>query len=242
MQWHTSISSAKNGTRFVRGHELVKLALTHSFSDIAFLILSGRLPEERESRLFNAMLSITTEHGVEAPTAFIPRVIASCGSTLPAALAAGVLAIGERHGGAVEAAALLLRSSDTPLTIVEKYMHEKRKIPGFGHKVYTDHDPRTTALFSLIRDLGFTGTYIEKAEQMRRNIQEHYAKTLPINIDGALAVCLLELGLSPVLGKGLFAFARMPAMIAHSLEELETTSTYRRLDTEDVVYDGAPMV
>ena len=61
-----------------------------------------------------------------------------------------------------------------------------------------------------------------------------------MNIDGAMAALMLELGFDPLFGKAFFAFARFPGLIAHVYEEATNEKPYRRFHEEDVEYIGVP--
>jgi citryl-CoA lyase len=154
-----------------------------------------------------------------------------------AALAAGILATGDHHGGAIEELAKLLSTKRTGEEIVESLLRDKARVPGFGHKIYKDKDPRAELLLKTATTLGIAGTYIEEVQAMQEALRTH-GKELPINIDGALAALMCGLGLDYRLGKGLFAFARMPGMIAHAAEEMQNEKPYRRFDDTDVEYTG----
>jgi len=234
MKWNTAISTHRDGELSIRGTSLSTLMRERTFSEVAFLLFSERLPDEKESRLFDAMLVACAEHGVEAPSAFSARVSASVGNPLHVAAAAGILATGDYHGGAIEEAAELFSTKTT----VADVLASGKRFPGFGHKLYKDVDPRAELLFTLAEELGLSGDYVAHAKSIRDELARTSGKTLPINIDGALAALLLELKLTPRLGKVLFAFARMPGMIAHILEEVQNEKPYRRLESEDVTYTG----
>jgi len=238
MKWRTSISTRKNGELYVRGHALSDLMRNDSFSASAFLVLSGRKPTKNEQALFDMILVSCIEHGVEAPSAFSARVSASVGNPMNAALAAGLLATGDWHGGAIEEAARLLASEKSPEEIVGEVCNSGKRLAGFGHKIYKDSDPRAEALFLRAEELGFSGVSIKKARTLGTELEKQTGKKLPLNIDMAIAALMCEMKLDWRLGKAIFAFARMPGMIAHAHEEMVNEKPYRRLDETDVEYTG----
>jgi citryl-CoA lyase len=233
MKWNTAISKHEEGALSIRGVSHASLMQEHSFSEAAFLLLSGHLPSSDERAVFDAMLVSSIEHGVEAPSAFSARVSASVGNPLHIATAAGILATGDHHGGAIEAAADYFKKG----TSAKEVLDAGAKYPGFGHKLYKDLDPRAQLLLSIAEKHGFAREYVTHARAVETELRE-LGKPLPLNIDGALAALMLELGLSPRLGKALFVFARMPGIIAHSLEEVENEKPYRRISDTDVTYTG----
>ncbi len=237
MKWNTAISTKKDGEVYVRGVALSTLIKERTFSEVAFLLMGGRLPKENELALFNMMLVSAAEHGVEVPSSFAPRVAISVGNPMNAALAAGMLATGDHHGGAIELLAQMLASKRPAEELVDEMLGQGGRMPGFGHKIYKDIDPRAAVLLAKAEELGLAGAYVEELRAMHETLESR-GKTLPINIDGALAALMCELGLDYRLGKGLFAFARMPGMMAHALEEAQNEKPYRRFDEGDTEYSG----
>src|SRR5258708_7105953 len=125
--------------------------------------MSGRLPDESEKKLFDMMLVACIEHGVEVPTAFVPRVSVSVGNPMNAALAAGLLSMGDFHGGAAEACAEVLVRDESAKETVAAMIAEGKKIPGFGHPLYKDADPRAELLLETGEKLGKAGKFVMKA-------------------------------------------------------------------------------
>lgn len=225
----TNISTSRNGRHSIRKHDLIKLIEKNSLVDVIFLLWRGTLPKAREAKLLESMLVASVEHGIEAPSLFIPRVVASTGNPMNVALAASALAVGTRHGGAIETAALLLARSETPSHLVTEYIVAKKIIPGLGHKIYKFEDPRATALYHKARQLRFKNHYFKKAYAIERIFKKVKGKHLPLNIDGAIAAGLLELGFDPRLGQAFFVIPRLIGAAAHILEEQTGGKSYHRL-------------
>ena len=238
MKWTTRISTHKEGELYVRGKKLTKLIGALSFSQMIFFILKGKLPKPNEAKLLDAILVSSIEHGVEAPSAFVPRVIMSTGNHINAALAGGLLAIGEHHGGAIEKAAMCLQSKQTAKEIVRESLKENRRLAGLGHKIYKTTDPRSEALFKYALKLRMGGKFIKKARDVQEEFKKASGKVLALNIDMAMAACMSELGFDYKLGKAIFSLGRLPGMIAHVYEEATEEKPYRRLEESDVVYKG----
>ncbi len=230
MKFKTTISTTKNGEHAIRGHNITELLSKHSFSEVILLLLRGDLGTTNETKLLEAMLVASVENGIEAPSLFVPRIVAASGNDMHVALAASCLAIGSKHGGAAEACAALLTSNKT----AEEIVADTKVIAGFGHKIYKTEDPRATALYNKARELGFAATYFEKAYAIEKALATKKNKTLPLNIDGAIAATLLELKLDPRLGKALFMIARIVGASAHILEEMNQSNNYYRLEEGDV--------
>lgn len=238
MKFKTSISTTADGQHFIRGVALAELIEKHSFAEAVFLLLRGNLPTAKEGALLEAMLVAAMENGVEAPSIFVPRVVKASGNAFHVALAAGLLAIGERHGGAGEKAAEIFAKGKTAKEIVDEYETADQFVPGFGHKIYKTEDPRAAALHRKAQELGFSCKAFQLAYEIEKELEARKGKKLPLNIDGAQAACLLELGFDWRLGKALFLMARIVGMSAHVLEETCQKNTFYRLDVKDVQYEA----
>lgn len=238
MEFKTSISKTTDGRHEIYGKDLVELIEKHSFIEVVFLLLKGALPTENEAKLLNAMLVAAVENGIEAPSIFVPRIVAASGNAFHAALAGGMLAIGEHHGGAGEKAAQIFSSGKTAKEIVDEYESAKKFIPGFGHKIYKTEDPRAAALYRKAKELGFSCKAFELAYAIEQELEQRKGKKLPLNIDGAQAACMAELGLDWRLGKALFLISRIIGMSAHVLEEIKQQNSFYRLNESDVRYES----
>src|SRR5918996_1338723 len=125
----------------VRGKDLPGEILgTLNLGDMAFLELTGRSPDEKESRLFNAMAVTLVEHGV-TPSALAARLtFLGAPEAMQAAVAAGLCGLGSVFVGSMEGVAKLLSSGKSAKTIVA----ENKRIPGLGHPIHKPVDPRST--------------------------------------------------------------------------------------------------
>jgi citrate synthase len=176
------------------------------------------------------------------------RNAASTGATLSGAVASGILAINKFHGGAIEDCARQLmqivkkcdETSDDPLCVAEAMLTEMKKnnhrMSGFGHRIHKN-DPRTSRLFALAEEAGVYGAHVEAA----RAVEEVFRRSgtaLPINVDGAIAAVLADLGFEPAVMNGLFMIARVPGLIAHVEEEKRTQRPMRKIDQAAAMYTG----
>src|SRR5258706_12131013 len=154
---------------FVRGHDLTEdLIGKVSLGDMAFLELKGRLPSHHESVMFNALAVTLVEHGLTPSTIAARLTYFGAPEALQAAVAAGLLGMGDRFGGSIEQAARILQeaAADGDLRaaarrIVESHQENKQIIPGLGHPVHKRADPRTTRLFELAAKNGFSGRHVQ---------------------------------------------------------------------------------
>ena len=237
-QYRTAITTHIDGKPHVYGYDLNKLAGNSSFARTIYLILKGEMPDKNSEKMLDAMLSIAIDHGVEPASVVAARNVYSGGSPLQAAVAAGVLAFGEYHGGAIEMAMENFKKYQPfgVKKLVEDFAKTGVRVSGFGHRLYTV-DPRTQRLLELAKEFGFWGKYVRFAVDLESELSKG-VKPLPLNIDGVFAVLLLEMGFNPKVGKGVFIIARTPGLVAHVVEEALREKPVRRLNEKDIEYDG----
>jgi len=236
--YRTSITTHVSGKPHVYGYDLTKLAGSASFAKSIYLILKGEMPDKNSEKMFDAMLTIAIDHGVEPASVVAARNVYSGGSPVQAAVAAGILAFGEFHGGAIEAAMENFKKYQ-PFGVkkmVEDFAKAGIRVAGFGHRLYTV-DPRTQRLLEIARELGFFGKYVKFALDTEKELSSGIKK-LPLNIDGIFAALLCEMGFNSKVGKGVFIIARTPGLVSHVVEEALREKPVRRLTEKDIEYDG----
>ena len=168
--------------------------------------------------------------------------------SLAASVAAGILAINRYHGGAIEDCARQLAQiaqrcesgGDAPAEVAGAVLDEMKKagrrMSGFGHRVHTS-DPRTQQMFELAVDAGVDGRHMKAACEVER-VFAASGRKLPMNVDGAIAAVLADMGFEPASMNGQFMIARVPGLIAHALEERERERPMRRIEPGSHEYDG----
>ncbi len=214
----------------VRGHDLTELIGNVSLGDFAFLELKGRLPTPQESVVFNAIAVTLVEHGV-TPSAIAARMTyLGAPEALQAAVAAGLLGMGDRFGGPTEEVARLLQEAlkdagdDADLQtlaegIVARQKQAKRAVPGLGHPIHKPIDPRTPRLFEVARANGFSGRYVELIQVVAEEASRSLGRELTVNATGAIGAIASELGLPWQVCRGVAVMARAIGLVAHLQEE-----------------------
>ena len=243
--WKTAITQEKDGKTYVRGYDLTEMAKKLNFTQAIFLVLRGELPTPKEEKMFNAIFVAAIDHGISPPSIIAARAVASGGTPLSTAVAAGVMAFGEAHGGAIEQCAKLLQETilkggdaeKSAEKIVEKARFNRERIPGFGHRVYTI-DPRTITMLEIAKELGFHGKHAALALKIEELLEKSVGKKLCLNIDGCIAAIISEMSFDWRMGKGFFIIGRTPGLVAHVFEELSTQKPFRRLTEEETEYTG----
>lgn len=244
-KWKTAITDIGPGKIRVRGYSITDLMEKLSYSEAVYLILKGELPNKGEAALMNAILVSSIDHGPSPPSVLATRTVVSGGNTINAAIAGGVLTIGDTHGGAIEQCAKILQEQATKgddvtriaSELVDWLKENKMRMPGFGHRLH-NVDPRTVKLFEIAERHGYKGEHIELCKAIEKVLSEKLGKKLPINIDGAIAAVISDMGFDWRLGKGFFIISRVPGLLAHAYEELTRERPMRKLGPPDHEYDG----
>jgi citrate synthase len=176
-----------------------------NLGDMAFLELTRRLPNDKESRLFNAMVVTLVEHGI-TPSALAARLTyLGAPEAMQAAVAAGLSGLGSVFVGSMEGVARMLSENAD--------VDQMKRVPGLGHPLHKPVDPRTARLFQIARETDFYGKYCERMEEIGRK------KNLVVNATGAIGALACELGLDWRAVKGLGVMARAIGLVGHLLEE-----------------------
>jgi citrate synthase len=198
----------------VRGKDLPNEILGHlNLGDMAFLELTARVPNERESKIFNAMVVTLVEHGI-TPSALVARLTyLGAPEALQGAVAGGLLGLGSVFVGSMEGAARILSDALANGKDAKTVLAENKRMPGLGHPIHKPVDPRTTRLFELARQTGFYGKYCKLMEEIAA------AKGITLNATGAIGALACELGLDWKVVKGLGVMARAIGLVGHILEE-----------------------
>jgi citrate synthase len=228
---------------FVRGHDLAaELIGKASLGDVAFLELKGRLPNRHESVMFNALAVTLVEHGLTPSTIAARLTYYGAPEALQAAVAAGLLGMGDRFGGSIEQAARMLQEAppgrdlrETAREIVEAYRARKEPIPGVGHPIHKAADPRTTRLFELAAEHGFSRHHVELMSLIGKEASKASGRDLPVNATGAIAAVASEMEFPWRVTRGLAVMARAIGLVAHLQEEMDepmAAEIWSRADAE----------
>ncbi len=204
--------------------------------------LTGELPVGNQGKLVEAILVSCCDHSLASPSADAVRFVASSGVPLQTAVAAGVSSIGEWHGGAIEPCARLIKAAvdeGKSATAASGRVESegKERMPGFGHPIHT-RDPRVKILTQLAVQWNLTGAYSQFVEQIESAAQEVLGRALPMNVDGAIAGLLCDMGIDPRLGKAFFIIGRTPGYVAHAHEQATAEKPFKAAEFDDVTYTG----
>jgi citrate synthase len=228
-----------------------------SFTDLAFMLVAGRAPTAGEARVFDAVLVSLADHGL-TPTVLAARLThTGAPESLQAAVAAGLLGAGSVFLGPtgdtaqfvadVVARAQLDRDSsdaalrDAALAAVRARRDDGDRVPGLGHPIHKQLDPRVPRLYAIATEAGVLGPHMRLLEAVRDANAELSGRRLPINGAGAAGAALTDLGLPPDSARGFALLARTAGLVGHLAEEAVQPlgmQLYREVDRRMVYEPG----
>jgi 2-methylcitrate synthase len=218
--------------RIRKGKPLVDPDRSLSHAANFLLMLSGKHPSPTAERALDIALILHADHELNAST-FAARVTAATLSDMHSAITSAIGALkGPLHGGANEAVFRILVAIDEsgadPVDYVKGMLAQKKKIPGFGHRVYHTEDPRATHLRVMSRDLGNSSGQAKWFE-ISRKIEEFVKadKKLNANVDFYSASTYHTLGIDVDLFTPIFAISRISGWAAHVIEQLDDNRLIR---------------
>jgi citrate synthase len=217
---------------FVRGNNLATDLMGHlDFGSMFYLLVTGRRPDAAQAEMFNACLVALADHGL-TPSAIAARLtLLAAPDAVQGAIAAGILGAGPKFLGVFEDAGRMLHTA-SPTTlqsdaefeksageIVADYRSAGRLLPGLGHPIHKDGDPRTSRLYELAKANGTYGPYMKLLEVVREAAEQATGRALPINAAGACGAVLCDIGLPVDVLRGVAVVSRAAGLVGHVAEE-----------------------
>ncbi|MGH8133457.1 MAG: citryl-CoA lyase [Steroidobacteraceae bacterium] len=251
---HSSAISTSNAeTILVRGRDLTReLIGTLSFTEHFWLLVTGALPSAGQRRVLDATLVAIAEHGLVPSVQASRMTLAAAPEALQGAVAAGILGCGSVVLGSSEAAGRFLaeieaRAGDTgsleaaAREVVREYHGAKRPIPGYGHPLHKQGDPRAQRLFEVATEAHILGRHAEIARLVERLLPGVVGRSLTLNVSGAIPAVLLDAGYPLLALKGVPLLARTAGLVAHLLEEQQRAIGFvmSHAAAQAIDYDGA---
>jgi citrate synthase len=209
------------------------------FTELSYWLVMQRRPTPGQVRVLDAVLVALADHGF-TPTALAARLtLLSAPESIQGALAAGLLGGGSRFLGVTEDCARFLadalaqaQADGNPLPDKEsdwdalalKAVTERRGsgrlVPGLGHPVHKEGDPRTPVLFRIADEEGLKGPHLQLFEAVGRVHEQVLGRRLPLNGAGVCGAALADLGLPVEVLRGFSLLARTAGLLGHLTEEL----------------------
>lgn len=247
--WYTAITEILPDHIRLRGHNIENLIGKISFSQAIYLALTGKFPDESIGAMIDAIFVSSIDHGATPPSTLAARTAASTGAAINGALATGLLSINKYHGGAIESCMNIIQAVQekqhrencsvevATADLVRDYRQSKRRLSGFGHRIH-NADPRSERLLALASKLDIAGEGVTILKALQGTLSEQSGRDFPINVDGAIAAVLSDIGIEAELGNTFFMIARVPGLIAHIREEQSRERPMRVIHQRNHGYDG----
>ncbi len=233
----TSLGTSDASSIRLLGHDLAgELMGQVGFGELAFWLVTLRRPTPGQVRLFETVLVALADHGF-TPTAIAARLTyLSAPESLQGALASGLLGGGSRFLGVTEDTgtflAEVLAGTDGSPPATEQGWDElarhairessaaNQRVPGLGHPVHKQQDPRTSAIVRIAHEEGLYGPHLALFEAIGRVAPEVLGRALPLNGAGVCGAALADLGLPGQLLRGFALLARTAGLLGQLAEEM----------------------
>ena len=247
--YSTSIGSSDESSIQLLGHDLAEDLMGQvGFGELAYWLVALRRPTRGELRVFETVLVALADHGLTPSVIAARLTLTGAPESVQGALAAGLLGGGSRYLGVTEdvgrfLVATLARHDELPTTdegwdeLAREAVRDQQAaglyVPGLGHNVHKNGDPRTPVLFRLASEEGVLGSHLCLFEAIGRVHPELLGRRLPLNGAGVCGAALCDLGFPVETLRGFALLARTAGLIGHLAEEMRRpigSSIYEDVD------------
>ncbi len=221
-----------------------------TFGNIIYHILSGEKKiDKKKAELLEAMIVASVDHGVTPPSTQSTMIAASVRAPYEVAIAQGVGAITDVHGGAGTMAVYFFKKCleiakekqislfAATFEVITEYVREGKRVQGLGHRIHTQ-DPRRDILWAKADEAGIASNSVEISKNITEIFKQARGIDLPINVDGVIGAIIADLNLNPIIAKAVFIFGRVAGLSAHYFEEIMSQPEMRRINFSEAVYKG----
>lgn len=219
----------------VYGHDLVEEIMGQwSFAELTFAALAeGRRPTPEQARMIDVLLTTFMDHGVTPSSLATRLTLLGAPEAMQGAIAAGLNGAGSRYLGTMQIAGEMLQaawqkrddgedSNAVARRIVAEHRAERRQLAGLGHPEHKNGDPRTPKLMSIARETGIAGPHCDLLFAVADAWEAATGRMLPINAAGLSGAIVVDMGLSPMAGRGLAVVSRAAGLVGIVLSEIRT--------------------
>lgn len=212
----------------VRGYKLAgELIGELSFTAMFLLDLDGEMPSPAKVRVVDSVLVALMEHGTTPSSLASRLVLDGAPESVQGAVAAGLLATGSRFLGTIDRVADSLQrvvGADGSLESaaaeeVERLRAAGERVPGMGHNLHGDVDPRVARILAVAAEEGLAGRHVEALHALHAAGQAAAGRPLVLNAVGAIGAVLSDLGYAPDQTRGFALVARCAGLFAHVVDE-----------------------
>ena len=247
----TAISTSDEHSITIRGEDLCRDLIGRiSFSEYFSFLVTGQKPSRGDTMVLDATLVAIADHGMVPSVQASRMTYAAAPDALQGAVAAGILGCGSVILGASETAGRLFAEVNEEAgtgdlraaaqRVVTKYREAGKPIPGYGHSLHKQRDPRVDRLFAVAREAGTSLRFVEIAEAVEQVIPGIVGKELKLNVSAAIPAVLLGTNFPLRALRGVPILARTAGIIAHLAEEAVNPSGFALSyqATRELVYEG----
>ncbi len=251
--WQTSISRAGEGRILVRGYPVEEIMEHLTYVETAWLLVRGEVPSAREAAVLELVMKSAMDQQFVNSAVCASRFTASASPESPiAAIASGLLAAGSVTGSPQPCAEMLYtalerhrKESISTTVIAEETVAEllaaKGAIPGFGHPLHKTAEPRAQTLRRLSQQAGGWGASGTLFEEIGGALEAAKGRAIPMNLAGAIAAVMVDLGWHPLEIGAMGAVSYVFALTAHVVEEIVEGVPLRIIpDALGATYTGSP--
>lgn len=244
-QPYSAISTSTPEAITVRGKDLCRDVIGQTdFTAWFWFLVTGKEADETQVFFANAVLTAIAEHGLVPSVVATRMTYAAAPEAFHGAVAAGLLGCGSVVLGSAEVAGQflsgLVESGDDPVAAIKALRAEKKAVPGYGHPLHAEGDPRANLLLRLAAEKGVEGPHIAMLRRVQAALPEAIGRPLPINVNGAIPAVMLDVGFPLAALKGISLLARTASLIGHLQEESERPIGFilSGKAAEAIEYDG----
>lgn len=235
VRYPTGLGTSDRERIYLMGHDLADDIMGKvGFGELALWLMTQERPDASKVRVFEAVLAALADHGF-TPTAIAARVTyVSAPDALQGAMAAGLLGGGSRFLGVTENTGQWLHTvlaeadvvpgdddgfDELARGAVQRARDASERIPGLGHPIHKDVDPRTPVLVRIAEEEGLRGPHLRLFEAVGRVHPDILGRTLPLNGAGVCGAALADLDLPVALLRGVALLARAAGLLGQLAEE-----------------------
>ncbi len=222
--------------RVRKGQEPIQADTSLSLAADMVRMMTGNAPSEEDAKVMDVCLILHADHGMNAST-FTSMVVNSSMSDMYSSIVAGIGSLkGPLHGGANEAVLKTLEEIGSPDRVDDWYANartKKKKVMGFGHRVYKAYDPRARVLQPLAELLSKRHPEVEKyyeiAVKLEGKVISELGKEKKIfpNVDFYSGIVYAAMGIETEMFTPIFAVSRVAGWTARVLEYLKNNRIFR---------------
>ncbi len=233
--WNSKITKVKKDKLTTHGIDQEEIINNFRYEEMVFLLIFGRKPTAIEADLFRAVIVSHVSHGITGQSTIAVCMGADCRSPfLNSALGGFLVGSGGMHQGALQLSMEMIKEAaeaDDLKKFIQHRLTTAKILHGYGHRFHTK-DPRAVALMKLCAKHNAIGKYVQIAKNIEKLMIEK--QNIYMNIEGAGAAILLDLGIQPEIASLIILLGRTPMYAAIYLERLHSGS---KPFQELVVYD-----